>query len=61
MPVRAPFELPPLLAVGPELKSTVCISRGSELFLSHHIGDLKNDATRRTFEHAIGHLAGCWR
>lgn len=57
MPVRAPFELPPLLAVGPELKSTICISRGSELFLSHHIGDLKNDATRRSFEYAIGHLA----
>lgn len=57
MPVRAPFELPPLLAVGPELKSTICISRGSELFLSHHIGDLKNDATRRSFEYAIDHLA----
>jgi len=58
IPVRAPFEMPPLLAVGPELKNTICISRGSELFLSHHIGDLKNDATRRSFDHAIGHLAG---
>jgi hydrogenase maturation protein HypF len=57
IPVRAPFELPPLLAVGPELKNTICLSRGEELFLSHHIGDLKNDATRRSFEHAIGHLA----
>jgi hydrogenase maturation protein HypF len=57
IPVKAPFQMPPLLAVGPELKNTVCISRGSELFLSHHIGDLKNDATRRSFEHAIGHLA----
>ena len=27
------------------------------MFLSHHIGDLKNDATRHSFEHAIGHLA----
>ncbi len=52
-PVRAPFELPPLLAVGPELKSTVCVTRGRELFLSHHIGDLKNEATWRSFEHAI--------
>ncbi len=56
-PVRAPFELPPLLAVGPELKNTVCISRGSELFLSHHVGDLKNEATKRSFEHAIEHLS----
>ncbi len=57
IPVKAPFQMPPLLAVGPELKNTICISRGGELFLSHHIGDLKNDATRHSFEHAIGHLA----
>jgi hydrogenase maturation protein HypF len=56
-PVRAPFELPPLLAVGPELKNTVCVTRGSELFLSHHVGDLKNEATRRSFEHAIEHMS----
>ena len=56
-PVSAPFELPPLLAVGPELKNTVCLSRGRELFLSHHIGDLKNEATMRSFEHAIEHLS----
>jgi hydrogenase maturation protein HypF len=57
IPVRAPFEMPPVLAVGAELKNTVCFSRTGELFLSHHIGDLKNDATRRGFEHAIEHLA----
>jgi hydrogenase maturation protein HypF len=56
-PVRAPFELPPLLAVGPELKNTVCVTRGRELFLSHHVGDLKNEATRRSFEHAIEHMS----
>jgi hydrogenase maturation protein HypF len=57
-PVRAPFELPPLLAVGPELKNTICFSRDRELFLSHHIGDLKNEATMRSFEHTIEHLSG---
>jgi hydrogenase maturation protein HypF len=58
LPVKAPFEMPPLLAVGPELKNTICYSRaGDELFLSHHIGDLKNEATRRSFKHAIEHLA----
>jgi hydrogenase maturation protein HypF len=57
VPVNAPFQMPPLLAVGAELKNTICISRDEELFLSHHIGDLKNEATRRSFEHAIGHLA----
>jgi hydrogenase maturation protein HypF len=56
-PVRAPFEPPPLLAVGAELKSSICLSRGEELFLSHHIGDLGNEATMRSFEHAIEHLS----
>jgi hydrogenase maturation protein HypF len=56
-PVKAPFPLPAVLAVGPELKSTVCLARGEELFLSHHIGDLKNEATMRSFEHAIAHLS----
>jgi len=57
IPLKAPFAMPSLLAVGAELKNTICMSRGDELFLSHHIGDLKNDATRRSFEHAIGHMA----
>lgn len=56
-PVKAPFEPPPLLAVGPELKNTICVSRGADLFLSHHIGDLKNAATRRSFEQAIESLS----
>jgi hydrogenase maturation protein HypF len=55
--VPAPFELPPLLAVGPELKNTVCLARGRELCLSHHVGDLGNGATRRAFEHAVAHLS----
>ena len=57
-PVRAPFPLPPLLAVGAELKSTICLTRGHEMFLSHHVGDLKNEATMHAFEHAIEHLSG---
>jgi hydrogenase maturation protein HypF len=57
IPIMAPFEMPAVLAVGPELKNTICLSRGRELFLSHHIGDLKNDATRRSFEHAMEHMA----
>ncbi len=56
-PVRAPFELPALLAVGGESKSAICLSRGAELFLSHHIGDVKDEATLRSFEHAIEHLS----
>ncbi len=55
--VAVPFELPPLLAVGAELKSTVCLARGREAVLSHHVGDLGNGATRRAFEHAVAHVS----
>ena len=45
----------PVLAVGAELKNTVCLARGSDAFVSQHIGDLKNLETllffRKTIEH----------
>jgi hydrogenase maturation protein HypF len=47
---------PPVLAVGAELKNTVCLTRGDEAFLSQHVGDLENLETLRSFEHLIGHL-----
>jgi len=55
-PLGAPIEPPPLLAVGAQLKSAICLSRGAELFLSHHLGDLDEAASRRAFEAAIGDL-----
>ena len=41
-PIPLPFEAPPVLAVGAQLKSTVCLTRGREAFLSPHVGDLDN-------------------
>lgn len=46
----------PLLAVGAELKSTVCLAAGRRAYLSHHIGDLENWETHRSFTAAIDHL-----
>ena len=34
----------PVLAVGPEQKSTFCLLRGNEAFVSQHIGDMENAA-----------------
>ncbi len=48
-PVRLPFDAPPLLATGAELKNTFCITRDRYAFLSHHIGDLENYETLRSF------------
>jgi hydrogenase maturation protein HypF len=55
-PVLMPFECGTILAVGAELKNTVCLTRGKQAFLSQHIGDLKNEATLDTFRQTINHL-----
>jgi hydrogenase maturation protein HypF len=38
------------------LKNTVCVVRGSEAFLSQHLGDLENLESYRFFEEAVQHL-----
>ncbi|UEM19393.1 carbamoyltransferase HypF [Skermanella mucosa] len=48
--------VPPVLALGGHLKNTVCVTRGSQAFLSQHLGDLENAATLRFFEETIAHL-----
>ncbi len=48
-----PWQSPPLLAVGGELKNTFCLTRAEHAFMSHHIGDLENYETLRSFEEGI--------
>ena len=45
-----------VLACGAELKNTFCLARGDHAFISHHIGDLENLETLRSFEHGIEHF-----
>jgi hydrogenase maturation protein HypF len=54
--IQLPFACPPLLALGAELKSAVCLVRGERAFLSQHIGDLQNDAVFSSFRNIISHL-----
>lgn len=56
VPIRLPRAAPPLLAVGGHLKTTVCVTRGAEAFLSQHIGDLDNPATVGFLEETVEHL-----
>ncbi|MBN2353183.1 MAG: carbamoyltransferase HypF [Spirochaetales bacterium] len=46
----------PVLAVGAELKNTVCLAHGDSAFLSQHVGDLKDRETYRAFLDAIRHF-----
>jgi hydrogenase maturation protein HypF len=40
----------PLVAAGAELKSTFCVVRGTEAFLSPHLGDLESEPAYRAFQ-----------
>ncbi|MCW2908271.1 MAG: carbamoyltransferase HypF [Actinomycetia bacterium] len=46
----------PVLACGAELKNTFCLGREDRAFLSHHVGDLENYETLRSFTDGIGHF-----
>ncbi len=56
MPVFLDQELPPILAVGGELKNTICYTRGDTAFLSQHVGDLENIESYGFFGETVHHL-----
>jgi len=43
----------PLVAAGAELKSTFCVARGEEAFLSSHLGDLTGEDAHAAFRHDL--------
>jgi len=56
-PVTVDHEFPrPVLACGAELKNTFCLAKGRHAFVSHHIGDLENAETLRSFTEGIEHF-----
>ena len=56
-PVSLPWPFPrPVLACGAELKHTCCLGKGRHAFVSHHIGDLENYETWRSFTEGVGHF-----
>jgi hydrogenase maturation protein HypF len=59
--VPASIDLPvsarrPLLSCGAELKSTVCVAKGRHAWVGHHIGDLRNWETLRSFREGVEHF-----
>jgi hydrogenase maturation protein HypF len=47
---------PEILALGAELKNTICLTKNDRAFLSQHIGDLKNLEALNFFKKTVGHL-----
>ena len=60
-PVKLPFTVPTILAAGAELKNTFCVTRDNYAFLSHHIGDLENYETLKSFDDGIAHFERLFR
>ena len=53
LPVAAPR---PVLACGAELKNTFCLAKGRRAWVGHHVGDLENYETLRSFREGIAHF-----
>jgi hydrogenase maturation protein HypF len=60
-PVSLPWPAPALLAAGGELKNVFCVTNEHYAFLSHHIGDLENFETLKSFEAGITHFEQLFR
>jgi hydrogenase maturation protein HypF len=60
-PVKLPFDAPQILAAGSELKNTFCITNKNYAFLSHHIGDMENYETLKSFELGVEHFEKLFR
>ncbi len=53
LPVGLPFDVAPILAVGPQMKNTFCLAHKRHAFVSQHLGDLDSIETLDHFEATI--------
>jgi hydrogenase maturation protein HypF len=56
LPVLVDGPLPELIAVGPHLKNTIALSKGRQVFISQHIGDLETVEAQHAFARAATDL-----
>jgi len=56
LPIRLSAPGPDLIAIGGELKSTIAVARGEQVWLSQHIGDLANPEALGALDHTASHF-----
>ncbi len=56
VPVFLKKKVVQILACGGGLKSTICLTKGNNAFISQHIGDLENQATYEFYQLTIRHM-----
>ena len=56
MPIHMRKPLPTILAVGAHLKNSVCLSVGTEVFISQHVGDLETGEAYSAFRNVVADL-----
>ncbi|NKB67561.1 MAG: carbamoyltransferase HypF [Candidatus Latescibacteria bacterium] len=61
LPVRLDRPVPPLVAVGGQLKNTVAVGVGKDVFLSQHIGDLETVEARAACQQVAADLQDLYR
>lgn len=52
---------PCVMGLGPELKATICLTKGNQAIVSQHLGDLENLETYEFYQESIAHLRNILR
>jgi len=56
-PIHLAEDVPRILAVGGELKNTICLTRGNFAFMGQHVGDLENASSFDFFRESVTYLS----
>ena len=60
-PIRLADDLPEILAVGPQMKNTFCMTRDRYAFVSHHIGEMEHWETYQDFRDSVAQFEQLFR